>query len=243
MGVLDLLRRPDLLSTPRRPPRGYPLESDPTGEVSPQGFLLIPPPKTFLLPHGGEVQAPRAGDRDTRPIKARRTAAWPGAPLEPTGDAMADGVGPASYAQRADKPDLTAEGHVKIVPLRVASSVTVAEEDPDPRGKDVIGADGRVAGTVSDIWVDRSEMIIRYYEVALPAEGRRKPTVVLLPSGFASVDGRGRIHVGSILSDQFAGVPKTAAPDRVTLLEEDKIMGYYAGGTLYATPARAEPFI
>jgi photosynthetic reaction center H subunit len=27
----------------------------------------------------------------------------------------------------------------------------------------------------------------------------------------------------------------------VTLLEEDKIMGYYGGGTLYASKSRAEP--
>jgi photosynthetic reaction center H subunit len=29
----------------------------------------------------------------------------------------------------------------------------------------------------------------------------------------------------------------------VTLLEEDKIMGYFGGGYLYATPERQEPFI
>ncbi|MEM8663424.1 MAG: photosynthetic reaction center subunit H, partial [Pseudomonadota bacterium] len=30
---------------------------------------------------------------------------------------------------------------------------------------------------------------------------------------------------------------------KVTLLEEDKIMAYYAAGELYATPQRSEPLI
>lgn len=234
-GLIFYLRRED-----RR--EGYPLESDPTGEVSPQGFLLIPRPKTFHLAHGGTVEAPRAGDRDRRPIKGTRQP-WPGAPLEPTGNPMVDCIGPGSYAERSDTPDLTAEGHVKIVPMREAGPYSVAEEDPDPRGKAVIGADNAVAGTVRDIWVDRSELMVRYYEVELPAEGRRKATTVLLPWGFTRVGGDGRLYVNSILASQFAAVPKTAAPDRVTLLEEDKIMAYYAAGTLYATPERAEPFV
>ena len=29
----------------------------------------------------------------------------------------------------------------------------------------------------------------------------------------------------------------------MTKLEEDKIMAYFAGGNLYATPARAEPLL
>ena len=49
--------------------------------------------------------------------------------------------------------------------------------------------------------------------------------------------------MNSILASQFAGVPTTSANDQVTLLEEDKIMGYYAGGRLYATPDRQEPLL
>ena len=40
-----------------------------------------------------------------------------------------------------------------------------------------------------------------------------------------------------------ATVPGLRNPDQITFLEEDKITAYYAGGTLYATPARAEPFL
>ena len=49
------------------------------------------------------------------------------------------------------------------------------------------------------------------------------------------------VRIRSLFSHQFAGVPLNAAPGQVTLLEEDKIAGYYAGGTLYASEARFEP--
>jgi photosynthetic reaction center H subunit len=220
---------------------GYPLDSD-RSERAPrvvvQGFPPIPAPKTFQLTHGGTVTVP-AWQGDTREIKARPVGAWPGAPLEPTGDPMEDGVGPASYAERADKPDLTYEGHVRIVPMRAAGGYTVATQDPDPRGWPVIAGDGEVAGTIADIWVDRSEEVIRYFEVQTNG-GRR----VLLPHNFSRPNvWRRRIEVRSILAKHFEHVPATANPDQVTLLEEDKIMGYYGGGTLYATPDRLGPWI
>ncbi len=97
---------------------------------------------------------------------------------------MADGVGPAAYAERAKVPDLTAHGDLKIVPMRVAKNFFVAKGDPDPRGMLVRGADGGIAGTVSDIWVDRAEWQIRYLEVAL--EGGAGQTA-LLPMAMALI--------------------------------------------------------
>jgi photosynthetic reaction center H subunit len=106
----------------------------------------------------------------------------------------------------------------------------------------VLGADGKVAGTVRDVWVDRGEVIARYFEVSVPAAGGARN--VLLPAGFAKVDGRARqIRVRSLLAGQFASVPTTRSPDQVTLREEDRICAYFAGGTLYATPDRAEPIL
>src|SRR6516165_1964696 len=87
---------------------GYPLESDRSGRVTVEGFPPVPGPKTFHLSHGGSVTVP--GARDTREIRAVPVAAWPGAPLDPTGNPMLDGVGPASYAMRADVPELTVHG-------------------------------------------------------------------------------------------------------------------------------------
>jgi photosynthetic reaction center H subunit len=219
---------------------GYPLENDRSGRVTVEGFPPAPSPKTFRLSHGGTVTVPAA--RDSREIRAVPVAAWPGAPLEPTGNPMLDGVGPASYAMRADVPELTVHGFPSIVPLRVAADTFVDPEDPDPRGMAVYGADGIRAGTVTDLWIDRTEPQIRYLEVEVSADGAAKH--VLLPSVMAEIDGRRRaVTVNAILARQFAAVPGTASATQVTKREEDKITGYYAGGLLYATPARAEPLL
>ena len=47
----------------------------------------------------------------------------------------------------------------------------------------------------------------------------------------------------SITAAQFADVPTIRRDDQITLLEEDKVMAYFAGGHLYATAARSEPLI
>ena len=102
----------------------------------------------------------------------------------------------------------------------------------------MIGADGQIGGKVSEVWVDRAEMLIRYLEVEVAGAGRR----VLLPMTMARINkSRGWVLVDSILGRQFADVPGIANPDQVTKLEEDKIVGYYGGGYLYATAARQEP--
>lgn len=229
-GLIVYLRREDKRE-------GYPLESDRSEHVRVQGFPAIPSPKTFKLAGGHDVHVPRP-ERDTRTILARPTAGFPGAPLQPTGNPMLDAVGPCAYALREDQPERLLDGTAMIVPLRIAPSFSVSLEDADPRGMEVFGADRELGGTVADIWVDRAEPQIRYLEVAT---GARR---VLLPMNFVKIHRETRrITVKSILGAQFATVPSLANPDQVTLLEEDQIMAYYGGGHLYATPARAEPFL
>ena len=80
--------------------------------------------------------------------------------------------------------------------------------------------------------------MFRYLELEVPGAERR----VLLPINFTRVSNR-QVSVVSILGQQFAQVPLTRDPDLITLLEEDKIMAYYGGGTLYATPQRQEPLL
>jgi photosynthetic reaction center H subunit len=230
-GLIFYLRREDKRE-------GYPLESDRTGRVRVQGFPAIPPPKTFRLASGQTVQAPRQ-ERPARPILAQPIGSYLGAPLQPTGNPMVDAIGPSSYADRADHPDMTVDGLPMIVPLRAAPGFTVADKDPDPRGMEVYGADHELAGRVRDLWIDRAEPQIRYLEVE--TTGARH---VLLPITFAKIDGgRRRIAVKSILASQFAAVPKIAHADQISALEEDRITAYYGGGNLYATPARSEPFL
>lgn len=177
-------------------------------------------------------------------LKARKLNPNPGAPLVPTGNPMIDGVGPAAYAMRADVPDLTVYGEDKIVPMSALSGWSVEKRDPDPRGMPVIGCDGKVAGTVVDLWVNRSEPSIAYYEVQLTGSEARR----LLPYGYVQWPNFGlwgcdRLLVKSITAAQFAQVPTTKSATSVTRLEEDKIMAYYAGGHLYALPHRQEPWI
>ena len=217
---------------------GYPLESERSPNIKVQGWPSIPRPKTFLLRDGGVRVVPRAPTTGV-PLNATPLYGFPGAPLEPTGNPMLAGVGPGAYAHRPDVPDRTLDGHHKIVPLRVALDYHVESRDPDPRGMSVIGNDGAVGGVVRDAWVDRSEAILRYYEVETSG-GRR----VLLPVNFTKISSRrGVVKVSSITGAQFADVPGLQAPDQVTLLEEDKIVAYYGGGTLYSTPSRLGPLL
>jgi photosynthetic reaction center H subunit len=232
LGLILYLRRED-----RR--EGYPLVSEATGKPEDDAFLWMAQPKTFKLADGRVLSKPDYKG-DERAINATPHEAWLGSPLVPTGDAMVAAVGPGAYAERADIADVTYEGHPRIVPLRAAPNFHIESRDPDPRGMEVLGADRVAAGTVSDVWVDRSEAMLRYLEVQLTGGGRR----VLVPANVADIESsRRRVIVEHILAQHFAQVPPLRNPDMVTLLEEDKIMAFYGAGTLYATPARQEPLI
>ena len=233
-GLIYYLRREDKRE-------GYPLESDRSRSIRVEGFPPVPEPKLFVLPHGEGTRAANPPER--REVAVVPAEPFPGAPMRPTGDPMHDGVGSASYAMRADEPDLAFDdAKPKIIPLRAAPDFFLATEDPDPRGMQVFGADRRLAGVVRDVWIDRSETIARYLEVELPESAGGG--TVLLPMNLMQMNGRRRrIAVQSILASQFAGVPRLRNPDQVTLREEDQITGYYGGGKLYAMPSRLEPML
>jgi photosynthetic reaction center H subunit len=103
---------------------------------------------------------------------------------------------------------------------------------------------GNVAGTIEDVWVDQSEPQVRYYQVKLASgKGSR-----LLPVGYVQwpnfgLFGLTHVIVKSITAAHFDQVPTTKSDAQITLLEEDKIMAYYAGGHLYATPDRSQPIL
>jgi photosynthetic reaction center H subunit len=213
---------------------GYPMETE-SGRGGEIKGWPVPAPKIYKTEHG-DITVPDLS-RDKRPLMLEPSHPWAGSPLEPTGNPMLDGVGPGAWAERADVPDLTPDGEPKIVPLRVAGDFGVAHQDVDPRGLTVVGDDDEIGGTVRDLWIDKSEMMFRFLEVEV-AGGRR----VLLPMNFARIR-RSGVKVHSVLGAHFAEVPGIKSPDQITFLEEEKIMAYYGGGTLYATPSRAEPLL
>ncbi|MEM1275304.1 MAG: photosynthetic reaction center subunit H [Pseudomonadota bacterium] len=229
---------------------GYPLVRE---DGEPQtGFVdylpPVPEPKSFELPHnGGTVYAPDNYVGDKRgDVPLQRVSTLPSDPYEPTGDGLVDGVGPAAWAQRKDEPDLTVHGKPSIVPLSSDPEFTLLEENVDPRGLDVIANDMEVAGTVTDVWVDRAEHLIRYVEMQVKDMDKK----VLIPMNLVTFHRgakfrgpAGKVMVRSLLASQFANCPGTASPTQVTRLEEDKIMAYFAGGKFFQTPRSRDPLV
>jgi photosynthetic reaction center H subunit len=215
---------------------GYPLETEDGAAAPNQGPFPVPKPKTFILPGGrGTVTVPSAENEAAhrrQDLALARTAVSEGFPHAPTGDPMADGVGPASWVPRADEPELDAHGHNKIVPMAKAEGFIVSA-GRDPRGMRVQANDLPFVGTISDLWVDAPEQLIRYLEVTLENGVKR-----LIPMPMARVKSD-RVFINSLSSDLFAGIPATRSATQVTKLEEDKISGWFGGGTLYSADKRA----
>ena len=237
---------------------GYPLDTDRSDRITVEGFPRMPAPKTYLLRDGSTVVQPSAERRDTRPVAAEPLAGFPGAPLVPTGDALADAVGPASHAERADVPEPDNHGGDRIRPMAKldAEGFRIAGYGTDPRGAPVRTFDGEVVGTVDELWIDHMESMVRYLGVATGAG-----TSVVMPMNMAVLkrqraapaDGsvfdrlrarRGpEVRVASVTAEQFRNAPKPASPGRITMSEEYVIQGYFGGGTIYATPERSEPLL
>lgn len=213
---------------------GYPL-IDPAGGGGGGGFPSMPKPKTFLLPQGGAVEAPRAEHEP--PPAAVRAFPFPGSALEPTGDPVEDGVGPGAYALRRNEPLWLSAGVTQMTPLRSVEGWKVAKGDVDPRGLPVIDGWGASAGVVRDLWVDRGVKILRYLEVEAEDGGR-----TLLPIHYTDVRRiQARVSLKAARAAHVARAPRLADPDVVTSREEDRINAYYAGAEYFARETRREP--
>ncbi|HEV7233003.1 MAG TPA: photosynthetic reaction center subunit H, partial [Sphingorhabdus sp.] len=175
--------------------------------------------------------------REPVDVAGKRTFASPGAPYYPTGNPLVDGVGPAAWADRSKTPDLNCNGQNRIVPIGKSSHpVAVHRKDTDPRGLKVIAADGAVAGTVSDLWIDTSDDCVRYLEVDT---GSKK---VLAPMAM-SVVRKDRVVIDAINASDYAGVPMPVTPGQISRYEEERVLAYFGGGYLYANRGRQEPLI
>lgn len=219
---------------------GYPLRDDDDEVPANESLWPLPKEKTFHLRDGrGELTVPSRDYEDSKmrtDLALAPSAASSGSPWIPTGDPMLDGVGPAAWAPRRDIPELDAHGHPKIQPMSQLEDFKVSA-GRDPRGLAVVGGDGEVVGRVTDMWVDVPEQMVRYLTVDLNPEGTGKTR--LIPMTMARI-GTDRVTVRSLYAHNWEGVPSIRQGGEVTLLEEEKIMAYYAGGTFYATPGRSQ---
>ncbi|MEM9250634.1 MAG: photosynthetic reaction center subunit H [Pseudomonadota bacterium] len=215
---------------------GYPLEDEDGNPAANQGPFPVPAPKTRMLPHGGgawTVPSNEVEDAHRRTdLALERTSPTGGYPLRPTGDPMVDGVGPASWVPRADKPELDGKGNPKIVPMSSHDTFGVSA-GRDPRGLPVVGRDKQEVGTVSDMWIDEPEQLVRYLEIELASGGKRLVPIQLVKIGMRNV------MVRSLVKERFDGIPAHKSDSQVTLLEEEKICAYVAAGNFYG--AGTEP--
>ena len=234
IGLVFYLRRED-----RR--EGYPVEDGLTGRIDVRGGPLSrAPEKTFHLPHGRGIVTTPTGGRDRFDLAARPVERFHGAPLVPTGNPLLDGIGPAGFAERRREPDLDMDGNPRIVPLSSDTAFAVTARDPDLIGWPVLGLDGRIAGTVDDLWIDRADRLIRYIQLRLDGGAGS----VLAPMMMAKVDRRRRrVVIDALTAAQFAEAPVPEGDGVITLYEEERVQAYFGGGYLYATPERAEPLL
>ncbi len=210
---------------------GYPMTDDAGEESINQGPFPVPEDKTFILPNGkGELTVPSGQRPDRADLAMEQVNPSNGYPLEPTGDPMVDGIGPASWANREDAPELDGHGHPKLVPMSAAEAFSVAT-GIDPRGLPVMSGDKEIVGRVTDMWVDEPEQMVRYLEYELDPKWGSGTRLVPLTLARILLN---RVQIHSIYAEHFDGVPKHASPRQVTKLEEDKISAYYGGGKLYA---------
>jgi photosynthetic reaction center H subunit len=219
---------------------GYPLEDDLGRAPRKAGLFGLPRDKTFRLPFGrGELTVPSGQRLDRSELPLRRGADWAGAPYIPVGDPMVGGVGPAAWANRRDEPELDGHGHPKLRPMSALPDFRISA-GRDPRGLPVVGGDNLVVGRIVDVWIDVPEQLIRYLTVELNIHGEDRRR--LLPFYMLRVKSD-RVVVRSLGAEHFPGIPGIASPNQVTLLEEEKIMAWVAGGTLYANPSRVESIL
>lgn len=97
-----------------------------------------------------------------------------------------------------------------VVPLGQADDFTVASDDPDVRGWEVLGSDGARIGEVDELLVDTAAMKVRYLDVdvddAVIGDGRDRH--VLIPIGYARLDrDRDCVTVDGLASTDLRTLP------------------------------------
>ena len=226
VGLVVYLRREDKRE-------GYPVEvSGFQGRTqTSEGFPPMPSPKLFYRPHGrGVAQAPRVEEPETvRPGQKLPPMAFP---LDPGANPLEEGIGAAAYTTlREDVPDLDVEGEPKLISLNDHPAYYIPDGDPDPRGWVLISADKKIVGKVEDLWFNRAEFFLRYFEVSIDgAEGRH-----LIPAFFAEALPADRaVRATTLVAKDLRNAPIRADSTCITMREEDRLNGFFAGGLRYS---------
>ena len=99
----------------------------------------------------------------------------------------------------------------RVVPLDSLDDFDVSSGDPDPRGWDVMCADGKKIGEVDELLVDTEAMRVRYVDVDLEdgvVEGTRDRHV-LIPVGHARLEpGSECVHLEGVSVNQLGRLPE-----------------------------------
>lgn len=97
----------------------------------------------------------------------------------------------------------------RVVPMDDLDDFRVAGDAPDPRGWEVVAADGRRIGEVDELLVDTGAMKVRYLDVDVDDEVSAEPDRhVLVPIGYARLD---RDH-DRVIVDQLSSADLRAIP-------------------------------
>ncbi|HEX7118693.1 MAG TPA: PRC-barrel domain-containing protein [Longimicrobiales bacterium] len=117
----------------------------------------------------------------TAEYEARVEAAYAGVPGNGRGG-----------AERAELPTgVAAAERERLASLGELEGFDVADEEPDPRGWEVLAADGRGVGSVRELVVDTEAMKVRYLDCAVDEEALgldRERRHILIPIGFVRLD-------------------------------------------------------
>lgn len=129
----------------------------------------------------------------------------------------------------------------RVAPLSDVRDFQVADGYPDPRGWDVMAADGRKVGTVHDLIVDTGQLRTRYLDVSLDKEaiGARDDRDVLIPVGAAQLDDSAdHVLLGSFSTAQLTTLPEFRH-EAITRDYENSVLDHMPGRAAGAVGAAA----
>jgi hypothetical protein len=93
---------------------------------------------------------------------------------------------------------------MELAELRTSPEYRVCKDNSDPRGWPVRTSDDRDLGKVSDLIIDQEALNARYLVCTFPLQGRR----ILIPTGFARLDDRGKIvHLDFVTREEAQRLP------------------------------------